>query len=148
MESTLKTLIEKGELTAGNNISYLTDSATPKSFPKLDANLETDVVIVGGGNSGLSVAYRFLKEGKSVVVIEDGLIGSGETGRTSAHLTAVLDPRYFELEKMYGKEKSKLIAQSHMNAINNIEYIIYEEAINCDFQRVSVILFLHPNDTA
>ncbi len=102
MEKSTKSLIERGELTAGTNISYWTDSSSAESYPKLNADIETDVVIVGGGNSGLSIAYRLMKAGKSVVLVEDGFIGSGETGRTSAHLTAVLDSSYFKLEKIYG----------------------------------------------
>ena len=146
MDKTIKSELEKGSLTAGTNISYWTDSARPKPLPKASNDMVTDVVIIGAGMSGLSIAYQLLKEGKSVVVVEDGYIGSGETGRTSAHLTAVLDPRYFELEKLYGKDNAKLIAESHMQAIGTIENIIKNESIDCDFQRVSGILFLHPTD--
>ncbi len=147
MEKTIKTELEKGSLTAGTNISYWTDSARPKPFPTAGQDHITDVVIVGAGNSGLHIAYQLLKEGKSVTVVEDGYIGSGETGRSSAHLTAVLDNRYFELEKLYGKKNARLIAESHMQAIGTIENIIKNESIDCDFQRVSGILFLHPTDS-
>ncbi|MDQ3051916.1 MAG: FAD-dependent oxidoreductase [Bacteroidota bacterium] len=146
MEKSTKSLIERGELTAGTNISYWTDSSSAESYPKLNADIETDVVIVGGGNSGLSIAYRLMKAGKSVVLVEDGFIGSGETGRTSAHLTAVLDSSYFKLEKIYGSTNTKLIAESHMKAISFIEMTTKAENIECDFQRVSGYLFLHPTD--
>lgn len=142
----IKTLIERGELTAGANISYWTDTMESGTYPKLNKDINVDVVIVGGGNSGLSVAYRLIKAGKSVAVVEDGFIGSGETGRSSAHLTAVLDSRYFELEKMYGSKNIKLIAESHMQAIGFIEMTSKVENIECDFEYVSGYLFLHPTD--
>jgi len=146
MEKELKSQIEKGELTAGSNISYWTDSMEPKEYPSLNSDIKVDVVIVGAGNAGLSIAYQLIKSGKSVAVVEDGFIGSGETGRTSAHLTAALDSRYFELQKTYGEEKVKLIAFSHMQAIDSIEAISKTEKIECDFQRVSGFLFLDPSD--
>ena len=131
MEKSTKSLIENGELTAGSNISYWTDSIPSISYTKLHADLETDVVIIGGGITGLSVAYRLLKKGKEVVVVEDGTIGSGETGRSSAHLTAVLDRKYYELEKMYGSKNIKLIAETHMQAISLIEATCDAENIDC-----------------
>ncbi len=70
-------------------------------------------VIVGGGLAGLSIAYCLSQSGKKVVVVEDGLIGSGETGRTTAHLVTALDDHYYDLERIFGEEKIKLIAESH-----------------------------------
>jgi glycine/D-amino acid oxidase-like deaminating enzyme len=75
------------------------------------------------------------KKGKRVVVIEDGEIGSGETGRTTAHLMSALDDRYVELIKLHGKEGAKLAASSHKAAIDHIENIIKTEGIECDFTR-------------
>ncbi len=133
-------------ITAGKNISYWTDSQF--AFPKtpLTENLETDVVIVGGGLAGLSIAYCLSLSGKKVVVVEDGFIGSGETGRTTAHLVTALDHRYYDLEKIFGEEKTKLIAQSHQVAIDFVEQTVHQEKIDCEFERVKGYLFLHPSD--
>lgn len=132
--------------TSGGHITYWIDSTDPLTFEKLDENTDVDVVIVGGGIAGISIAYNLLRSGKTIAIAEDGCIGSGETGRTSAHLTAVLDDRYFHLRKMYGKEKTKLIAESHKKAIDFIETIVNTENIKCDFQRVYGYLFLGPGD--
>jgi glycine/D-amino acid oxidase-like deaminating enzyme len=53
------------------------------------------VVGIGGGIAGLTISYLLSKAGKKVTVIEDGYIGSGETGRTTAHITHALDDRYY-----------------------------------------------------
>lgn len=63
-------------------------------------------------------------------------LGAGETSRTTAHLTSVLDKRFFELESLFGKEKTRLAAQSHSDAIDMIESIVKQEKIDCDFERV------------
>jgi glycine/D-amino acid oxidase-like deaminating enzyme/nitrite reductase/ring-hydroxylating ferredoxin subunit len=138
--------IENGEITSGKNVSFWTNSINPIFYEKLKENIHTEVVIVGGGIAGITTAYCLLKSGKKVVLVEDGGIGSGETGRTTAHLASALDDRYYELEKMYGEEKTSLIAESHSAAIDFIETVCKEKLIDCDFERLSGYLFLHPTD--
>src|SRR5688572_18913400 len=86
----------EGLLTSGANLSYWIDSVEPLIYGPLKEDLETETVVVGGGIAGLSVAYCLAKAGKKVILIEDGFIGSGETGRTTAHAVNALDDRYSE----------------------------------------------------
>lgn len=137
---------QKGKLTSGNNVSYWLDSVPAISYDPLKENKVTDVVIVGGGISGLTTAYCLLKSGKKVIVIEDGNVGSGETGRTTAHLTSALDDRYYELERVYGEKNTRLIANSHKAAIDFIEKTVLNLNIECNFERLFGYLFLHPSD--
>jgi glycine/D-amino acid oxidase-like deaminating enzyme/nitrite reductase/ring-hydroxylating ferredoxin subunit len=137
---------KNGEITSGRNISFWTNTINPILFEKLQEDQETDVVIVGGGIAGMTIAYCLLQTGRKVVLVEDGGIGSGETGRTTAHLVSALDDRYYALEKIYGKEDTKLIAESHKRAIDFIENICKEKSIDCDFERLDGYLFLHPTD--
>jgi len=136
----------KEDKTAGAHISYWTDTEPGLKTISLSYGLKTEVVIIGGGISGLSIAYTLCKRGKKVVLIEDGYIGSGETGRTTAHLVNALDDRYYTLQKVFGEKNTKLIAQSHTEAIRYIEQIVNDEKIDCDFKRVDGYLFLHPSD--
>ena len=138
--------IQNGNISSGSNTSFWTHSINPIFFEKLNENKETDVVIVGGGISGITTAYCLLQSGRKVILVEDGGIGSGETGRTTAHLVTALDDRYYELEKLYGKEKTKLIAESHRTAIDFIENICKRKSISCEFERLNGYLFLHPTD--
>jgi heterodisulfide reductase subunit A-like polyferredoxin len=88
---------KKGFITSGENISYWLDSVKPFEFETLNHDLDTDILIIGGGIAGLTTAYCLLKAGKKITLVEDGLIGSGETGRTTAHLTCALDDLYYEI---------------------------------------------------
>ena len=107
--------------------SWFSGVDEPLRFDKLRRNITVDVAIIGGGIAGLSAAYNLSKAGKSVAVLEDGYIGSGETGHTTAHLTHALDDRYFNLEKLFGKDGAVLAAESHTTAINFIESVVEEK---------------------
>ncbi len=135
-----------GLTTSGRNISFWLDSVEPIRFSPLVSDLQTDVVVVGAGLAGLSVAYNLIKAGRKVVVLEDGFVGSGETGRTTAHVTNVLDEGYPEIERLLGSDNCRRAAESHTAAISFIERVVVDEAIDCEFRRVDGILFLHPND--
>jgi len=68
----------------------------PQRTP-LREHVTTDVCVVGAGIAGLSVAYALALAGKRVVVLDKEQIGSGESGRTTAHLANALDDRYCTL---------------------------------------------------
>jgi glycine/D-amino acid oxidase-like deaminating enzyme/nitrite reductase/ring-hydroxylating ferredoxin subunit len=121
------------------------DTAEVPLEPALSERVSADVCIVGAGIAGMSTAYLLAREGKSVVVLDDGPIGGGMTGRTTAHLVNALDDRYFELERLHGEEGARLAAESHTAAINAIEAIVKREAIKCEFERLDGYLFSPPH---
>jgi glycine/D-amino acid oxidase-like deaminating enzyme/nitrite reductase/ring-hydroxylating ferredoxin subunit len=114
-------------------------------FLRLDSNAQCDVCVVGAGMAGLSVAYHLAKAGRQVVVLDDGPIGGGETLRTTAHLTNAIDDRFYELERVHGREISHLAGDSHTAAIDRIEMIVKQEGIDCDFERLPGYLFPTPD---
>lgn len=125
---------------------WMATSNTP-SQARLKENIRTDVCIVGAGFAGMTAAYLLAKEGRSVVVLDDGPIGGGMTGRTTAHLTNAYDDRYVEMEKLHGEDGSRLIAESHTAAIAKVEEIVWNEHIECGFERLDGFLFAPPNES-
>jgi glycine/D-amino acid oxidase-like deaminating enzyme/nitrite reductase/ring-hydroxylating ferredoxin subunit len=115
-------------------------SPVPES-PPLSADADSDVCIVGAGIAGLSAAYLLARAGQRVLVVDDGPIGGGETARTTAHLTTVLDKRFYEIERTHDAGAARRAASSHSAAIAAIEAITRQEAIECDFERVDGYLF-------
>lgn len=147
METDLHVHSGTEKITAGAHNPYWVDSVGPQAFLKLEEDLATDVVVIGAGISGISIAYELIKAGKKVAVIDDGFVGSGETGRTTAHLVCALDDRYYDLEKVHGRKKAELAAESHQRAIDRVEEIVKSEHIDCDFKRLDGYLFVHPSDS-
>lgn len=124
--------------------------ATAAEIPaenKLLKDAAADVCIVGAGITGMTTAYLLAREGKRVIVLDDGPIGGGMTGRTTAHLVNALDDRFFELERLHGEKGARLAAESHTAAIARIETIVKEEEIDCEFERLDGYLFVPPGDS-
>lgn len=102
--------------------------------------VEADVVVVGAGIAGLSIAYELLKAGQSVVVLDRGAVGGGMTSRTSGHLSFELDDYYHVLIKQRGEDEARQYYASQSAAVDRIEEIAREEGIDCDFARVDAYI--------
>jgi glycine/D-amino acid oxidase-like deaminating enzyme/nitrite reductase/ring-hydroxylating ferredoxin subunit len=130
---------------SGRNESIWMATAPLEAPPPLDDDLEVDVAVVGAGIAGITTAYLLAREGRSVVVLDDGPIGGGETSRTSGHLASALDDRFYRLERQHGAAGARIAARSHAAAIDRIEQIVRRERIDCDFARVDGYLFVPPD---
>ena len=121
-------------------------TANTPSPSRLKESIRTDVCIIGAGIAGLTTAYLLGREGRSVVVLDDGAVGGGMTGRTTAHLTNAFDDRYFEIEKLHGAQGSRLTAESHTAAIDLVSEIVSREKIACEFEWLDGFLFARTPD--
>ncbi len=110
-------------------------------FSPLTQDTQADAVIIGAGIAGLTTAYQLQQAGQSVVVLETGPLASGETERTTAHLSCALDDRFTELERLHGPRGARIAAESHAAAITAIEHLAKLENIECDFMRLDGYLF-------
>src|SRR3989344_19058 len=131
----------------GESLSEWMDSVQMPTCPVLTEDLTVDVCVIGAGIAGLTTAYLLQQEGKKVCVLEDFEIGSGQSGRTTAHFTTALDDRYFNLEKLHGARGAKLAAESHSAAIKKVEEIVHTEQIDCDLMRLDGYLFVAETHT-
>src|SRR5687767_8641580 len=121
-----------------------------RAAPQLTTDVETDVCIIGAGIAGMTTAYLLAREGRRVVVLDDGPVAGGETCRTTAHLVNAPDAYFTELERMHGEYQARLAAESHTAAIEKIEEIVRREQIACNFWRLDGYLYTEegePTDT-
>ncbi len=112
------------------------DPARAAKLQHLDRDLTADVVVIGAGIAGLSCALELAERGRKVVVLEREAAASGESGATTAHLTAILDTRYFALANMHGAEAARAAATSHLRGIAHLERVANAYRIECGFRRV------------
>ena len=127
--------------------SAWTGSAALPEYPALESNVHVDVCVIGAGIAGLSTAYLLADAGKSVAVLDDGPLAGGMTQMTTGHLVNMHDDRYFEVEKLHGREGARLAAESHSAALEKIDAIVRKEKIDCDFARLDGFLFLAEGDS-
>lgn len=92
-----------------------------------------DVVVVGGGITGLSVATRLCEAGRDVAVLEMNRIGGGTTGHSTGHLDSHVDENYRAAAKNFGEDSLRLVSEARRAAINQIHRWVHEKRIDCDF---------------
>src|SRR5690242_16481585 len=115
---------------------YWIDSAPIRSFPSLGADLKVDVLVVGAGITGITAAYLLKQAGVGVALIERERVASIDTGHTTAHLTYVTDLSLSDLAKHVGRDHAQAAWDAGACAVDQIERIVREENIDCDFTRV------------
>jgi glycine/D-amino acid oxidase-like deaminating enzyme/nitrite reductase/ring-hydroxylating ferredoxin subunit len=100
-----------------------------------------DVIIIGGGITGISTAFLLQDEGQQCLVLEAKNIGFGTTGGTTAHLNTLLDTPYYTIEKNFGTEEAREVCKSAAEAIELIRHNVDRLGIDCGFEYTDGYLF-------
>src|SRR5699024_9704056 len=121
--------------------SYWRDSVDEMDFPQLKEDLQVDVVIVGGGITGITTAYLLTNEGFKVALLEANKLLNGTTGHTTAKVTAQHGLIYDEFIRNIGKSKARLYYEANMKALNFIKDTVKEEEIDCELIQQDAYLY-------
>lgn len=100
-----------------------------------------DVVIVGGGITGITTALLLQKAGKKCLLAEAQTIGFGTSGGNTAHLNTMMDTSYHVIAKNFGEENAQLVQTSAREAIDLVMKNISEYNIDCGFSEKAGFLF-------
>ncbi len=101
-------------------------------FPALEGNKKTDILIIGGGITGILCAYFLQKSGIDYILAEGRTICSGITKNTTAKITSQHGLIYQKLLKKEGLETAALYLQANQEAVKT--YFELCQDIDCDFQ--------------
>ena len=116
------------------NQSYWQKTVKLNSYPQITKAANYDVVIIGGGMSGITLAYRLNNSGLKVALLEANTLASQTTGHTTGKVTYLHGAIYSELAKAYNINKAKQYLESNYEAFCEIKKIIDEKQIDCDYQ--------------
>jgi glycine/D-amino acid oxidase-like deaminating enzyme len=108
------------------------DNLNKVSFDSLQRDINTDVLIIGGGIAGILCAYMLKRRGVGCIVLEKGDICSAVTADTTAKITAQHNLIYSELAKKSGYERAGMYYQAQTEALE--EYKKIAAGIDCDFE--------------
>lgn len=103
------------------------------AHPPPGRDLSVDVIVVGGGLTGITAAYLLKQAGLTVALLERDRFARVDTGHTTAHLTSVMDRRLFQLRRIFGAEAARASWDAGAAAIDQIVTLIRAEDIACDF---------------
>ena len=112
--------------------SVWTDSVNFPNFDKLKKDIRTDVLIIGGGITGLLCAYQLKQAGVDYVLVEADRICSGITKNTTAKITSQHGLIYHKLIQRFGIEKAHMYLNANEAALR--EYCRLCKSIDCSFE--------------
>lgn len=116
-----------------NNIK--TNTKTTKNI------IETDVLIIGGGITGITSLLYLLDQNKTTTLIEANTIGSGITNKTTGKINIMQEYNYQTIEQITNKKTSEKYLESQIYATNEILKIIKNYNIDCDLEKNESYLF-------
>ena len=101
-------------------------------FDKLQGDIKTDVLIIGGGITGLLCAYMMKRAGIDCVLVEADKICGGITQNTTAKITCQHGLIYDKMINRFGEEKARLYLQAQMESLRQYRELC--KNIECDFE--------------
>lgn len=127
-------------------MSVWMDSSTLPGFESLKTDLNTEVLIIGGGIAGILCAYMLKQAGVEYVLVEADTICSGITKNTTAKITVQHGLVYHKLVKQFGMDKAALYFRANQEALET--YTELCAGIDCDFERKDSFVYSLDNPRA
>ncbi len=108
---------------------------------KIKDDCDTDVLIVGGGITGLSLLYELRNSGLKTMLVERNRCGQGVTSRSTAKITFLQDNTITNIDSLMGRGKALGYLRSQIEATKRLANIIKKEKIDCDLKEVDSYVF-------
>ena len=118
---------------------YAATAAGQRDYPRLDGDCKADVCVIGGGFTGLSAALNLAEQGLDVVLLEAERIGFGASGRCGGLVGSGQRKDVFEIEEVFGQERSRQLWDFAENAKTEIRERVEKHDIDCDLTRGQLV---------
>ena len=119
------------------NYSVWKDNYKVTNYNSLDKDISCDVLIIGGGLTGVSSLFNLRDSGLDVVLVEQNKIGLGVTSNSTGKLTYLQNDLIDKIRKFYSDSVALEYINSQIDSINNICNIIDKYNISCDLEKVN-----------
>lgn len=107
----------------------------PTAYPQLTGELDVEVVVVGGGITGLATASILAESGTRVALLEARQLGGGTTGGSTGNLYATLSQGLSSVAKKWNAATINTVVELRGRALDAIQHNVDRHEINCDFAR-------------
>ena len=118
---------------------WVKETIEKPSFDRLEGDIKTDVLIIGGGIAGILCAYELKEAGVDFVLVEKSEICSGVTQNTTAKITLQHGLIYDKMIRRFGKEKAELYVSAQKLALEKYKTLC--QKIDCDYENKDAFLY-------
>lgn len=120
----------------------------PNPTRALEGEHEADVVVIGGGITGLTTALLAAREGQRVMLLEARRVGDGTTGYTTGKVTSQHSLHYARLVEWVGEERARQYAAANEAGLDLVARLVDELGIDCSFTRADALVYTTSDDPA
>lgn len=120
---------------------WLVKDGFKHSYPSLRADIQTEILIIGGGITGSLLAHQMIKDGVKTVLVDRREIGNGSTSATTSMLQYEIDVPLFRLSEMIGKEGAEKAYWACYDSIDTLGKISKQIKSECGFKKKKSLYF-------
>lgn len=113
------------------------------SYPSLQQNIRTELVVVGGGITGALISHALMETGYKVTLIDRRDIAGGSTSATTSMLQYEIDVPLHELAEKIGEAAAALCYRAGIDAIRQLEHLVQTLQLDCGFKRKQSLYYAH-----
>ena len=112
-----------------------------KNLKSVEENLNTDILIIGAGITGVTLAYNLLNSNKDVILIDRNKFFNEVTAKSTGKLTYLQDLKYQDIEKIYDFDTAKKYYESQKDAIKLVKKNVKDNNIDCNLKRTYSVTY-------
>jgi len=125
------------------NESFWKSNINISECPTINKDMNVDVLIVGGGITGISCLYHLMPSNLNTILIERNICGMNVTCRSTAKITYLQEKQYANIRKFVNTDAASLYLKSEREATQLLVDIIKKENIDCDLEISPSYLFVN-----
>lgn len=123
------------------NSSLWLDGLVQKEYPRLNQDINVDILIIGAGITGISTAYHLKNSKLKICVVDRNKIGRGISSKTTGKLTYLQDLLYTKITKKHSCDTARQYLNAQKEAIKMVNKIVKDNNIDCNLTKQKSFLF-------